>query len=223
MDTRSLSFGPNKPNMLIGPYLVFVRSRLSFSDHHDFQDWPFLATSLTGKLWGADSLIAYVANLKGFSDMGDLPEWVDFIEVASISPDIAAASYSEDEAEKEGWYSPCMANLIEGANAGTVPEKPCFDNRLVLVSLFDDADERQSMRLLDRLKSFLGPTATGVWHSRELVGIAFKDGRSPSQLGPILERILKEDDVHDFGVFKIADVATEIGVPSPLASFLTPH
>lgn len=224
MTTRTLAFGPNKPCMEVGPYLVFVRSRIAFSDHHDFQDWPFLATGLSGMMWGVNAVAAYIPHIQGFADMGDIPEWVEFIEVASIAPEIGAASYSEeclDDSDDDDIYSSCMVNLMRGANVGAISEKPCFDKRLVLVSLCDDATDRVSVRLLDRLKSFLGHSARGVWHSSDLIGIAFRDSRSPDKLAQVLERVLREDNTHDFGVFKIADVAPESGVPSPFVSFLT--
>lgn len=91
--TRQIAFGPDKPAMLHGPYLTFVRSKFAFSDYHDFTDWPFLGDDVN-KCRGDDAVIAQFGMLQEFYTLGEIPDWVDFIEVASIAHDYARAYVS---------------------------------------------------------------------------------------------------------------------------------
>ena len=221
---RKLTVDGNNPAHVIGPYLLFARSNPSFSDYHDFEDWGFLGKTLAGKMWGHNAVIAAFSSPSDFAKAGGLPDWIEFIEIASIGPDWGIAPFSRpafefEEGTNDTIWNPSSVNLTSEIRIAGNPEKICFDQRILIVSYGEGTEARRSKQG-DRLRSALGKTSLPVWHSADLHGIAFKDQRSPEEIMKSISGAMDEEVVYDAAVFRIASALTEPGVPSPLGHFL---
>lgn len=218
-----------------GPYLLFLRASYAFSDHHSFEDWPPLDGLLGQQLWGENSVITMYSkpsDLGSLCDFADAPEWVDYLELASIAVDYAGHTptnrkrvvnhYGKDTAvyytEPDTYYS-TINNLMLTCNPGSTPDKRTFDKRLLLMSLLNSADS-QSERVVQELRRRLGRTAAVVWHSRDVFGIAFKDAKPPALILQSLEDLCRDRRIDDIGVFKLCGSVQLQGAMSPMQAFL---
>lgn len=210
---------------MTGPYLLFARSHPAFSEYHGFEDWSFLGRSMSGKMWGKNAVVAAMNAPADFSGAGEVPEWVEFIEVASISPDCASAPFSDPASEYDDdgtkVWSSSARNISDHIKPRGTSEKATFDRRLLLVSYYDDDRAQFIARHNERVKAALGRTSACVWHSEDLFAFAFCDGRAPQDILNGLGKIINEGSVYDAALFRIAAAIPEQGVPSPLAHFLS--
>lgn len=130
---------------------------------------------------------------------------------------------AHDYAPPEHQDAKGIHNLMRWSHPAAIVEKTCFDRRLLVVIYGDDIAERDILHQNDRIKRALGKTATAVWHSRDMFAFAFNDPRYPADIMPTLRRQMSTRTVYDAGIFKIADVAPEVGAPSPLELLLAGH
>jgi len=222
---RKLRTDAKDPSHGQGPYLLFARSHPAFSDHHDFEDWSFLGQSLDGKLWGRNAVVAAFNTPDELIKAGDIPDWVEFIELASVShefgnvPFALPATELEEDTYQTIWH-PSSKNLTSVFRPRGASEKVTFDRRLLIVTYADDDTEHFISRHNTKIRTGLGGDAVGVWHSEDIFGFAFHDARGPQAIINSLSRWLNEDDVIDAAVFRVASVMTERGTISPLDHFL---
>lgn len=221
---RSLVIDGRNPDHIHGPYLVFARSHPAFSDHHGFEDWSFFGGNYASKMWGRNAVISYINRPTEFSGAGDIPEWVEFLEVASISTDHGFPAHSgpaveADESEVE-WFNPTARNLLSRIDPGPTPDKRFFDRRLLIVSYGDDDTDSHIARHNSLIRQRLGASSAAVWHSEDLFAFAFRDNRQPQDIVNSLAGVLSESRIFDCATFKLSAVMSEKGVPSPLAHFL---
>lgn len=224
----------DRAGMRFGPYLLFLRSRIGFSDFHDFTDWPPLGNALDRQMWDdADAVITMFSKPRNINlgPIEDLPDWIDFLELASISADYASRantirqryvnrydrttriSYSDEDE-----FFPAVANMMIMCEPGATPDKPTFDRRLVLIS-YEDADDPENVCVGEAARQVLRSTE-GVWHSRGIYGLAARDQRPPQAILQGLDRIVRHDAVSDIGIFRLADAVPLCPSVSPLQAFL---
>ena len=225
---RTIKIDPTNADHTNGPYLLFVRSKMAFSDHHKFQDWPFLAADASSMIWGTNAVLRLVNRAEHLADIGDIPDWIDQIEIALISAEFGIAgfrrlgrSYWEDGTRWGINHYPNATNLTTFISPNITADKRFFDRRMLVIFYADDFTEQQIARQNTHIRRRLGQKSSIVWHSSNLFGFAFHDARKPADIATSLADVLTKDKIHDAACFKLAAVATERGVPSPLGLFLT--
>lgn len=219
------------PGMEHGPYLLFLRSSVGHSAHHDFDDWDVLANTRNQQAWGENGVITLFSKPAELGGIEEIPDWVEFLELASISTDFA----TYHERDRATWvdllgginfdyddddFEPTFANMMIMCSPGATPDKPTFDRRLLTISFFEEA--ASNLRATEAIKRRLGQTAVGVWHSRDMEAVAFRDSRSPTALMAGLSDFAgRTDAIYDLGVFRLAAAAPLSAPLSPLQTFLT--
>lgn len=225
----------SRPGMQFGPYLLFLRSGVAFSDFHDFEDWEPIGGAVDRQMWdGHNCVITMLSRPEEILALGDAsaaPDWVEFLEIASIATEYSFSSttnrhkssfhdrksnetiyYDEDD------YLPTVANMMFMCEPGGTPEKATFDKRLIIIS-HHDADERANARVSEMVKRLV-PTAEGVWHGSAIYALAARDQRSPAAILQALQPVTARGEVKDVGVFRLADAAQLRAPLSPLKAFL---
>lgn len=220
---RSLRIDGKNIDHINGPYLLFARSHPAFSDHHEFEDWSFLADNYAGKMWGRNAIIALFNTPSEFKGAGNIPEWVEFLEVASIASDHGKVPFSPPASEcteEDLEWHPSSTNLVGVLRPRGQIDKRTFSRRLLIVSYCEDDSESFIEKHNERIKTALGASAKAVWHSEDLFGFAFLDARTPQDIVNSLHKTLRDDTVYDAAVFRLAGVLPERGTVSPLEDFL---
>lgn len=217
-----------------GPYLLFLRSSIGFSDHHEFSDWPPLADALGRQMWGDDSVVTMFSTAKDLLHLApsDLPDWAEYVEIASVTSEYASNLAANRERINYGFgrdtetyfreeehYWPSVANMMFSCDPAGAPDKASFDRRLLILVLNDPGDQGND-RIVQDLRKRLGGTSAGVWHSRGVLGIAFKDARPPRSILNGLRQFSDSDRVYDIGVFRLAAAAALRADMSPMQAFL---
>ncbi len=232
---RTLEIDGRNIDHIHGPYLVFARSHPAFSDHHGFEDWSFFGGDYAGKMWGKNAVVAYINRPSEFNGAGAIPDWIEFLEVASISTDHGYPPHSspavrvevgdveghmDDGTDLVEWCIPSARNLLGRIDPGPTPDKRFFDRRLLVVSYGSDDTDRHIARHNSLIRRALGVSSATVWHSEDIFAFAFRDSGHPQGIVDRLAGVLGENQIFDCAAFKLAAVMPEKGVPSPLAHFL---
>jgi hypothetical protein len=97
----------NRPGMRFGPYLLFLRSKMAISDYHDFRDWRPLADADYRQMWGEDAAVTMFSRPGELAALQhEMPDWIDFLELVSISTDYASIVSVDDGPRPWGSFDP---------------------------------------------------------------------------------------------------------------------
>lgn len=211
LDTSAL-----RAEQIAGPHIAFIRTR-----EFEEQEWEFIDLDRMNVIHGANNVVAILHSLTDI-DGSNIPEWVDFLEVAAVGHDMAHAPHSpgrvfraihEDQEQDDG---PSFRKIFQWLPVLSLTERPSFDRRMIVVCYGDDdttedceAHNRRIMRALPR-------HARGVWHGKDAFAAYFRDARSPAQILEGLSSVVSPEAVYDAAIFKVIEAHSPTGLPGVL-------